>query len=141
MNQLRNLVAILKVPSDVVLKYIPQEAPSNPDVSVNGILCLNWEYEGEEGSLSDVLAKQVISENLVQSLQILPTQDHSIDQISSSLSEIIKTAPLQMEPKLDEHLPNEVVQFCMADMSSDEFQNFGGPVDDLKFSISSIVSA
>lgn len=135
----RVLVAIMKFPREVVVKYTPSSSPmSTPQTTINGLMCLSWEYEGPEGCLSNVEAKAVIADEL-QSLQVAPTDEYSPEHIANGLSEAIAHAPLLKTPALDDSLPDSVIQFSMADMSQTEYDDMNNSTKkDINFLIETV---
>lgn len=135
-DQNRILVAVFKVPSDVTISYQPQQMGSMPDASVNGLLCLTWEYEGPEGCLSNVEARSVIAGDIAHSMSVdLGHSDYTVDQIQKGISEALSVAPLQLTPELNSDFPDNIIQVVMADLSQKEFDELSSGQDDIKFKL------
>lgn len=135
-DQNRILAAIFKVPEDVTVSYQPPQIGMSPDVSVNGLLCLTWEYEGPEGCLSDVQARSVIAEDIRHSMTVaLGNSNYDVGHIERGIGEALSVAPLQITPELDNSLPDDVIQVVMADLSQTEFDKLSSGKEDIKFKL------
>lgn len=119
----RNLVAIIKVPKEITLSFT-STVGTTPDVSVNGLLCLNWEYEGEAGDLTEMDMKSHIASEFNTGFQVNTNGVTTPESLATSISECLRTAPIRSEPWLDDKLPDAIVQICLADLTRTDFDKF-----------------
>lgn len=135
-NLARMLVAVFKVPQDVTIMYQPPTPAAMPDASLNGLLCLSWEYEGPEGCLSNVDARAVIAEDIRHSMTVsLGKSNYSVEDIQRGIGEALTVAPLQMKPELNDELPDDIIQVVMADLSKAEFDELSSGENDINFKL------